>query len=155
MVEPDLGASTRWPAFRPVALDRGYQAVYAFPMRLRGSVIGALNLFRETPGAAVDEDVRTAQAFADMATIGILQQRAVREARELAGQLQIALNSRVVIEQAKGVLAERLEIDMEPAYQALRWYARDHNLQIRNVAAAVIDGELSAAQLRRPPPAHE
>lgn len=145
VVEHDLGQSDRWPQFTPVAMDRGFRAVYAFPMRLRDSVIGALNLFREQPGAAGAEEVRAAQALADMATIGILQHRAVQDARELAGQLQRALNSRVVIEQAKGILAERLGCDMEDAYQAMRWYGRNSNRRIRAVAAAVVAGELSAA----------
>lgn len=119
VVEHDLSRSDRWPNFAPVAMDRGFQAVYAFPMRLRETVIGALNLFREAPGAVDAEEVRAAQALADMATIGILQHRAVQDARELAAQLQRALNSRVVIEQAKGILAERLGCDMEPAYEAM------------------------------------
>ena len=152
VVEPDLAASTRWPQFRPVALERGYRAVYAFPMRLRGSVIGALNIFRDQPGAVEREEVLAAQAFTDMATIGILQQRAVQQARELAGQLQTALNSRIVIEQAKGILAERLSYEMGDAFEALRHYARDHNRQLRAVAASVVAGELDTALLRLPLP---
>ena len=155
VVEHDLSQSERWPNFTAVALDRGFQAVYAFPMRLRDSVIGALNLFREEPGAADAEEVRAAQALADMATIGILQHRAVQDARELAAQLQRALNSRVVIEQAKGILAERLSCDMEPAYQAIRQYARNNNQRVRAIAAEIVAGELPAAivaQAQRPSP---
>jgi GAF domain-containing protein len=149
VVEEDLTAADRWPRFTPVALERGYQAVYAFPMRLRGSVIGALNLFRTSTGAAAATDIVIAQAFADMATIGILQERAAREARDLAAQLQTALNSRIVIEQAKGVIAERLGCDMDEAYQALRWYARDHNHRLRVLAASVVAGDASAEDLVR------
>ena len=155
VVEHDLSQSERWPNFTAVAMDRGFQAVYAFPMRLRESVIGALNLFRETPGTVDPDEVRAAQALADMATIGILQHRAVQDARELAAQLQRALNSRVVIEQAKGILAERLSCDMEPAYQAMRRYARNNNARVRAVAAEIVAGELPAAivaQARRPSP---
>ena len=149
VAEEDLAASSRWPQFADVAVAGGVRAVYAFPMRLRGKSLGALNLFRYQPGAAMAADVQTAQAFADMATIGILQQRAASDARALAGQLQMALNSRVVIEQAKGILAERLGSDVEAAYQTMRGYGRDHNLQLRAVAAAVVAGELNAEALRR------
>lgn len=148
VVEHDLAESRRWPSFSGAALEHGFRAVYAFPLRLRSVSVGALNLFRQAPGPADDEDVVTAQAFADMAAIGILQNRALQEARDLAGHLQIALNSRVIVEQAKGILAERLGYDMEHAYQAMRWYGRDNNLQLRVVAAAVVDGELSADALR-------
>ena len=150
VVEENLRASTRWPRFTPVALERGFSAVYAFPLRLRGSVIGALNLFRADAGGVDSDDVRAAQAFADMATIGILQQRAVQEARDVAGHLQQALNSRVVIEQAKGIVAERLGYEMDQAYQVLRRYGRDRNLQLRGVAASVVSGELSADVLVQP-----
>jgi GAF domain-containing protein len=145
----DLARSDRWPNFTMVALARGYRAAYAFPLRLRGDVIGALNLFRAFPGAAMPDEIRAAQAFADMATIGILQQRATKEARDLAANLQTALNSRVVIEQAKGILAERLGVDMEQAYQTLRGYGRNHNLHLRAVAASVVGGDLTAEKMGR------
>ena len=148
IVAGDLLDAHRWPAFAPVAIDYGYRAVYAFPLRLRSSVIGALNLFRTAPGLVLQEDVRVAQAFADMATIGILQKRAVSEARELAGQLQSALNSRVIIEQAKGIVAESLGCDMDRAYQLIRWFGRNSNRQVRSVAAAIVAGELSPAKLQ-------
>jgi GAF domain-containing protein len=149
VVEEDLARADRWPRFSAIALEGGYQAVYAFPLRLRGSVIGALNLFRDSVGAAAPADIVVAQAFADMATIGILQERGMREARELAAQLQTALNSRIVIEQAKGVIAERLDCDMEQSYQALRWYARDRNIRLRALAASVVDGDPVADDLVR------
>ena len=149
VVEEDLAQAHRWPRFTPVALESGYQGVYAFPLRLRGSVIGALNLFRTCTGAAPTADVEVAQAFADMATIGILQERGVREARELAAHLQTALNSRIVIEQAKGVIAERLDCDMDQAYQALRWYARDRNIRLRSVAVSVVAGDGTVDDLVR------
>ncbi|MGH8931613.1 MAG: GAF and ANTAR domain-containing protein [Egibacteraceae bacterium] len=151
--EEDLARSSRWPRFTPLALDRGYGSVFAFPLRLREQVLGALNLFKAQPGPAARPDLDTAQAFADMATIGILQERAAREARALAGQLQTALNSRIVIEQAKGILAEHARLDMGDSWQALRWYARNHNLHLRHVAAGVVDGTLDADQVAgaRPP----
>lgn len=148
VVEEDLERSSRWPQFTALALEHGYRSVYAFPLRLRGSTIGALNLFRKAPGPVAPRDVSAAQAFADMATIGIMQQRAVAEARELAGQLQIALHSRVVIEQAKGMVAERTGCELEEAYQAIRWYARDRNQRLREVAAAVVAGTVTTQDLR-------
>jgi GAF domain-containing protein len=150
VTEADLAHTSRWPQFSAAAVERGYRSAFAFPMRLRGTVIGALNLFRGRRGPVAAEDVRTAQAYADMATIGILQQRAVREAQELAGHLKTALNSRVVIEQAKGILAERLTCEVNEAYQVIRWYARDRNLRLRDVAAGVVAGTITAEQLVEP-----
>lgn len=141
---PDEG---RWPTFGPVAVAAGFRSVHAVPMRLRGKVIGALNLFRSDPGELGAADVRAARALADMATIGILQHRAVHEARVLAEQLSFALNSRVVIEQAKGALGERLGLSMEDAFSRLRTYARNHNLRLAHVARAVLDGELTSEDL--------
>jgi GAF domain-containing protein len=149
VVEDDLANAQRWPRFTPAALERGYRAVYAFPLRLRGSVIGALNLFRSDAGPAASPDVDVAQAFADMATIGILQERGMREARELAAHLQTALNSRIVIEQSKGVIAERLNCTMDEAYQAMRWFARDRNIRLRGLAASVVVGDAVVDDLVR------
>src|SRR4051812_28319617 len=102
---PDLAASHGgWPKFAEVAVDAGYRAVHALPLRLRDNVIGALNLFREIPQALSDVDLTTARAMADVATIAILQSQAARDAQLLNDQLSHALNSRIVIEQAKGIL---------------------------------------------------
>lgn len=146
--ERDLLEADRWSQFSPAALAVGYHSVFAFPLRLRGQVIGVLNLFRTQREDAPPEGVVLAQAYADMATIGILQQRAAYEARDLAASLQGALNSRIVIEQAKGMLAERIGYEMDEAYQAMRWYARDNNLRLRAVAAEVVAGRL--VDLSRP-----
>ncbi|MGI8876717.1 MAG: ANTAR domain-containing protein [Egibacteraceae bacterium] len=151
VVEDDLERSSRWPQFTPVAVQEGYRSAFAFPLRLRGEVIGALNIFRERPGPVEAADLHATQALADMATIGILQERAVREARQLAGHLQTALNSRVVIEQAKGILAERAGLTMGEAYQALRWYARNHNRRLREVAAAIVSSDLTAEEVTTMP----
>jgi GAF domain-containing protein len=150
VVEPDLDATARWPQFTAEARERGYRAAFAFPMRLRGEQIGALNLFRTEPGSIDAQLVRATRAFADMAAIGILQERAVREGHELARQLQGALNSRIVLEQAKGIVAERAGCELGEAYQLLRWYARNHNRALRVVAAAVVSGDLSASDLAPP-----
>lgn len=147
VIEEDLSTTKRWPRFAPMAVTGGYRAAFAFPMRLREQTIGTLNLFRAEPGGVAPDDVRVAQAFAHMAAIGILQERAVREARHLAGQLQTALNTRVVIEQAKGVVADRAEVDMGVAYQRLRWYARNNNLTLRGVASDIVSKTLRVEEL--------
>jgi transcriptional regulator with GAF, ATPase, and Fis domain len=137
----DLAAAEqRWPRFAAAALQAGFGAVQALPMRLREQVIGALNLFRADAGAFAPEDIRIGQALADVATISLLHERNVRRTDTLNEQLQTALNSRVVIEQAKGKLAERLGLDMDQAFGLLREYARARNLRLSDLAQAVIDG---------------
>jgi transcriptional regulator with GAF, ATPase, and Fis domain len=150
----DLSTATdRWPTFAPEALAAGFSSVHALPMRLRNEVIGSLNLLRRPSGSLDHTDLRAAQALADVATIGILQHRAAAEARMLAEQLQYALNSRVTIEQAKGVLSERSGLDAETAFAALRRYARNHNLRLVDVASGVVNRTLDAGAItpRQPP----
>src|SRR6267154_671355 len=131
----DLAAEAqRWPRFAAAARQAGFIAVQALPMRLRDQVIGALNLFRAAPGAFDPASVRIGQALADVATIGLLHERSMRRSDILNEQLQAALNSRVIIEQAKGKLAERLGIDMDRAFTMLRDYARNSNQRLTNVA---------------------
>jgi GAF domain-containing protein len=137
----------RWPKFTPQAIAAGFGAVHALPMRLRGSIIGALNLFQYSPGVMVQADLDAAQAFADVATIAILQHRATQEAHILNDQLNFALNSRVVIEQAKGMIAERRRVSMGDAFAILRNHARNHDLLLANVANSVISGSLTDAAL--------
>ncbi len=140
---PDPGtASDRWPSFAPAVRAAGYAAVYALPMRLREEAIGAMNLFSTQPGALDEETAELGRALADVATIGILHERAFRRHETVTEQLQIALDSRIVIEQAKGVLAERLRLPVEDAFAVLRDYARDHNLKLADVADAVTTREL-------------
>ena len=156
-VEADLTtAAHRWPRFAAAAQDAGFAAVQALPMRLREQVIGALNLFRATPGAFSAEDVQIGQALADVATISLLHERGMRHSDTLNEQLQTALNSRVVIEQAKGKLAERLGLDMDQAFSLLRDFARSRNLRLSELASAVVDGsetlaDLAPGKLRRKP----
>lgn len=139
----DLEAeSARWPVFAPEALAAGFSSAHALPMRLRNEVIGSLNLLVRPVGGLRASDLAAAQALADVATISILQHRAAEEARLLAEQLQYALNSRVTIEQAKGVLSERSGINAEAAFTALRQYARNHNQRLVDVAASVVDRTL-------------
>jgi len=128
--------------------------VQALPMRLRDQVIGALNLFAAAPGPFDQADVRIGQALADVATIGLLQQRTVRRRETIAEQLQAALNSRVIIEQAKGKLAERLGVDMDRAFTMLRDYARNSNQHLTDVARDFVEGataEFPPPARRRPP----
>jgi GAF domain-containing protein len=139
----------RWPRFEPVALEAGFRSVHALPMRLRGDVIGALNLFRTDRGELDKADVITGQALADAATIAILQHRAVHEVQVVNAQLDHALSSRIVIEQAKGVLAERAGLEIETAFWMLRNHARNHNLKLVDVANGVLDGTLSVKALDR------
>jgi GAF domain-containing protein len=148
VVNQDLASSHgRWPRFAPVALDGGFHSVHGMPMRLRGAVIGALNLFHTGPGEMQPEDVDAAQALADVATIAILQHRAAQQAQDLNEQLSGALNSRIVIEQAKGVVAERVGVDMEQAFSLLRAYSRNHNRRLGDVARDVIDKKLPTGAL--------
>ena len=132
----------RWPRFGPVAVEAGFHAAHALPMKLRGSVIGALNLFSRDEGLLPDESVEAGQALAAVATIAILQQRVVADAQLLNAQLNAALTSRVVIEQAKGVLAERSGLSMQAAFEAMRRYSRNNNLRLADVAGHVIDKTL-------------
>jgi len=132
----------KWPDFREAALEQGLHSVHAVPLRLRGTVIGALNLFRNQTGVMSDEDMLAARALADMATIGILHERTVHETDEAKRQLQRALDSRVLIEQAKGVLAHTHNVDMDEAFHTLRDHARGNGLLLRNVAEAVVNRSL-------------
>jgi GAF domain-containing protein len=153
VVNHDLeAANTRWPRFTSEAVAAGFKSVHALPLRLRGSVIGALNLFHLDTGEMRQADVIAAQAFADIATIAILQHRAVLEAKVLNDQLNLALNSRVRIEQAKGVLSERASVSMQQAFAMLRSHARNNNLRLAEIAQAVIEGSLSVEALGPPPP---
>ena len=146
-------ADSRWSRFSAEALAAGFLSVQALPMRLRGSVIGALNLFHLEAGEMPPADIAAAQALADVATIAILQHRAAQEAQTLNEQLNEALNTRIAIEQAKGMLAERLDLEMDAAFTTLRNHARNHNLRLADVAHAVVVGRLAAAALDPLPPA--
>jgi transcriptional regulator with GAF, ATPase, and Fis domain len=148
------GPAQRWPRFAEAAAQYGFRAVEALPMRLRDQVIGALNLFRAEPGPLDPADLRIGQALADVATIGLLHERNVRRREAVAEQLQAALNSRVIIEQAKGKLAERLGIDMDRSFTMLRDYARNSNQRLTDVARDFVDGATADFPLppRRQPP---
>jgi transcriptional regulator with GAF, ATPase, and Fis domain len=154
VAEPELAAAgDRWPLFAPAGVSGGFAAVQALPMRLRDEVIGAMNLFMHAPGQLDETGLRVGQALADVATIGLLQERNLRHQEVLAEQLQGALNSRVSIEQAKGLLAERLGLDMGQAFELLRGQARLQARRLAELAAAVADGSENVAAwapVRRP-----
>lgn len=137
-----------WPRFAAASRERGYAGVHAIPLRLRDEVIGSLNLFRETEGALNGPDARAAQALADVATISVLQQRSLEHATVTAAQLQRALDTRLVIEQAKGYLARAFDTDTDTARELLRRYARTTQQRLSDVAAAVARNELPLEQLR-------
>ena len=148
VVNADLGADAeRWPRFAEAARESGFVAVHALPLRLRETVIGALNLFSAQSRVLTEDDVRAGQALADVATIGILAQRSLHQAELLAAQLQRALNSRIVIEQAKGVLSERRRISVDEAFTLLREHARANNLRLSDVARDVAEGSAAASEL--------
>jgi len=135
----DLAADhDRWPLFVPEALAAGFRSVTAVPLRLREQTIGGLNMFRDTATMLRQEDRELAQALADVATIGILQQRSAHRTSLLAEQLQQALNSRVVIEQAKGILMERHGCDADEAFERLRVESQRSNRKLRTLAAEVV-----------------
>ena len=144
----DISAETdRWPKFCEAAMGRGFRSVHATPMRLRDDVLGTMNLFDTSVGALNDQDISTAQALSDVATIGILSERSVRHRDTVASQLKGALDSRIVIEQAKGVLAQSLGLSMDDAFTSLRSYARSNNLNLRGVAAALVERRLDPARI--------
>jgi len=141
---------TRWPTFADAAESLDYQSVHAIPLRLRGQTIGSLNLFRDHEGALNEEDAIAAQALADVATISVLQERTIRDGTVVKDQLQRALDSRILIEQAKGVLSQTHRLDMDSAYRLIRHRARSTQTPLSTVAVGVIDGSIQIA-LTEPP----
>ncbi|SFS08461.1 GAF domain-containing protein [Microbacterium sp. cf046] len=135
-------ADDEWRQFRESAIAQGFRAMDALPLRLRDSTIGTLNLLRDAPGAAPEDAVLAAQAFADVATIGILHERTLRESAVLSRQLQTALNSRIVIEQAKGVVSHTSGVSIDEAFTLMREHARSHNVGLSVVAARIVDRSL-------------
>ena len=142
----------RWPLFASSALAAGFRSVVALPMRLRDQTIGGLNLFDDRAILVPQEDQQLAQALADVATIGILQQRSAQRSTMLAEHLQRALNSRVVIEQAKGILAERNGSSMSAAFDSLRTYAREKNMKLTDLAQAIVHDDFNPIRPTGRPP---
>jgi transcriptional regulator with GAF, ATPase, and Fis domain len=141
----------RWPVFAPRASQAGFRVLCAVPMRAHADIIGALNLFRSSDQLFSSADLEIARAMAQVATVALIQERAIRERSMLAGQLQAALHSRIVIEQAKGMLAEHLSTTVDEAFQLLNNYARDHNRRLTEVARDVVDRKIPHDALARRP----
>ena len=149
MINADLRAAEgRWPEFTDRALLAGFRSVHAFPMRVRREVIGALNVFGTKVGGELDEaDVQIVQALTDVAAIGLLQERTVRRGELLTEQLQSALNSRIVIEQAKGAIAQRLGISVDDAFTALGEYARRRHRKLTDAALDLLNDPAALAEV--------
>lgn len=145
LIDPD----PRWPRFTPRAIAQGFHSVHCLPLRLRGRTIGALNLFRADVGLLTPADAVVAQGLADVATIAILQHQTSISSKLLNDQLSFALNSRIIIEQAKGMVSQSAQCDMDVAFSQLRAYARDHNLRLTDVATSVVQGSLGIGELDR------
>ena len=140
-------AEQRWPVFTPAAVEAGFAVTHALPMRLRGRVIGALNMFTDQSVQLSESDVAVGQAMADVATIGLLHQRNTDEQTILSEQLQTALHSRILVEQAKGALAALAGVSVAEAFTAMRAHARRNNMTLTDVAAAVVDGTITKDML--------
>ena len=138
----NLRVGSRWPRFATVAVEAGFQSAFALPLRLRDTTIGAMNLFSLEEAPMGEEDVLVARAFADLAALSVVQHGVAAETQRVNEQLTQALESRVVIEQAKGVIFERAGIDMAESFNRLRSYARANNIRLTDVAQAAIDGTL-------------
>lgn len=147
--EPDLANSTRWPRFGPQAIEAGFGAAFALPLRLRHRTIGALNLFKRKPGDLSTQDLQIAEVLASIAAIGLISHQAMRHQEILATQLQNALDSRIVIEQAKGVIAERAGVDIGTAFNVLRKIARSSRRSITDIATEVATGRLNPEGIPR------
>jgi GAF domain-containing protein len=141
----------RWPAFAPQAAEAGFQRMCAVPLRVRAQVIGVLNLFRGSDEAFTAAEIEIAQAMAQMAAIALIQEQALRQSGALTEQLQTALASRVVIEQAKGMIAEYLATSVDNAFRLLRRYTRDHNRKLTEVATDIINRQITSQALTRQP----
>lgn len=147
IVAPDLAAAADWPDFAPVSIAAGYPSVCAVPLRLRSVILGCLNLFMSEPGPLSNADVNLAQSLADVASIAIVQDQAARDAVVRQGRLEHALDSRIAIEQAKGILAEYAGLDMDSAFGRLRTFARNNNRGLTDVAESVVSGEIAMGSI--------
>jgi GAF domain-containing protein len=145
---------SRWPVFAGRASEAGFRAMCAVPLQVRRNVIGALNLFRSVDEPFSETSVEIAQAMADVAAIALIQERAVREHALVTEQLESALRSRVVIEQAKGMLSEYLATTVDDAFELMRGYARGRNLKLTAVAIDIVARKIPAQALAMAPKRH-
>ncbi len=147
IVEDLIADAAKWPQFALAAAEAGFRSVHALPMRLRDNVLGGLGLFGTTVGALGESDLQLGQALADVASVALVQATAAADKQTLNLQLQGALDSRIIVEQAKGVLSERADVDMEAAFNHLRRFSRDHNRRLSEVAKALVTRTLTTEQL--------
>ena len=147
VINADLRSGSPWPEFAVESVAAGLPSVCAVPLRLRGVILGCLNLFMNEPVELSAADVALAQALADVCSIAIVQGQATREATIRQGELQRALTSRIVIEQAKGMIAERSRVDMDAAFDALRSYARNNNRGLTEVAEEIVSGRITVESI--------
>lgn len=147
---PDIESDAHaWPRFRRTALEQGFRAAHATPLRIHGSVVGAMNLLSAAAGALSDRDARLAQALADVATVGIVNEHSLRQPGVVAAQLHLALDTRILVEQAKGVLAQVHSFTMAQAFTALRGYANSRGITLRNAAEGVVNRTIPADSVQR------
>lgn len=149
ILDVDLRELSPWPNFAAETVEAGFAAVCAVPLRLRDTILGCLNLFMVDAIPLSKTDIALAQALADVASIAIIQDQATREAAKREGHLQHALTSRIAIEQAKGMVAERSRVDMDEAFTRLRSYSRNHNIGLTEVAEALVSGTLAIESLSK------
>lgn len=147
LVDDLASEQDRWPQFVPAALQAGFAAVHALPMRLHDTTLGALGLFGTEIGALEEEDLALAQAMADVASIALIAERAASDPSAIDAQLRAALHARIVLEQAKGFLAEYGNLDTDEALSVLRRYAEDHDQRVSDLAAAVLARDLPVRDL--------
>ncbi len=154
VVHSDLDIQSPWPLFAAECTAAGFRSVCAVPLRLSAHTLGCLNMFMSEPGGLTKSDIALAQALADVASIAIVQDQTTRDAAIREGQLQHALNSRIAIEQAKGMIAERHNVDMNEAFSRLRSYARNNNRGLTETAEALVSANIAVESMtrRRPPP---
>ena len=148
VIVSDIDATgAEWPRFRTTVLEQGFRSAYALPMRLRNEVIGVMNLLGSTPGELSEKDRGIAQALADIAVLGILHERNFREPEAISEQLHLALDTRILIEQAKGVLAHGEQLSMSESFTALRAYARAQGVALRTAADRTVRRQVSTAEI--------
>lgn len=144
------GSLRRWPAFAPHASEAGFQRLCGVPLQAGTEVIGVLNLFRDGDEPFIVNEIEIARAMTEMAAIALIQERERRDGNALAGQLQTALDSRILIEQAKGMLAKHFTMSMDSVFALIRRYARDRNLKVADVAVGIVSGEITIQALIAP-----
>jgi GAF domain-containing protein len=140
--------SPRWLRFAPRAVAAGFRSVHAFPLKLRQQVIGSVGIFGSVPQQMDAADARIVQGLADVATIAILQERSIRRGEALTSQLQQALDSRIIIEQAKGAIAQLYGVTIDEAFELLRSYSRNHHQHLGHMAALIVQDSRNAPDLR-------